>query len=70
MVSGKTNTVPEGEETLPAPLSMLIDVAPETFHDNVAGCPEVMVAGEAVKEEITGNEMPESFFHESIAVAV
>jgi hypothetical protein len=32
---------------VPIPLSMVMLVAPLTLHDNVAGCPRVMVEGVA-----------------------
>jgi hypothetical protein len=40
--------------TSPTPLSILNDVAPETFHARVTGFPGALVLGIDVKEEITG----------------
>jgi hypothetical protein len=40
--------------TAPTPLSIVIDVALDTFHDNVPDCPEMIDEGLAVNEAITG----------------
>ena len=40
----------------PIPLSMYIAVAPEIFQPSVVLSPELMLAGLAVKERITGKE--------------
>ena len=40
--------------TLPTPLSMLTDVAPETFQASVTGLAAAVLVGVAVNEEITG----------------
>ena len=47
-------TVVEVPVTVPRPWLMDKEVAPVTCQDRVELCPEVMVAGVAVKEEITG----------------
>ena len=39
----------------PTPLSIVIDVALVTFHDNVPDCPEMIDEGLAVNEAMTGN---------------
>lgn len=41
-------------ETFPTSLSILNDVAPETFHDNTAAPPAVMAAGDATKDVMIG----------------
>jgi hypothetical protein len=40
--------------TVPIPLSMVTDVAPETFHDRTVDWPAVMEAGLALNDPIAG----------------
>ncbi len=54
MAEGDTETLPAAPVTVPGAGEMLSDVLPVTDHDSIVLCPELMLAGDAVKDEITG----------------
>jgi hypothetical protein len=54
---GETVTDPEeSDDWEPTPLSILTEVAPDVFQERVVEPPEVIVVGEAEKEEMVGAE--------------
>ena len=56
VTAGETVVLPDAA-TLPTPLSMVTEVAPEVDHVNVVDCPAVMVVGDAESVAV-GSEVP------------